>query len=69
MGGRDRTPDAVDWWHNLKFGGRPGTGEFRAYPSASAAARYVGGIDLGGEKWARGLEMPTWLNRIEPAGV
>lgn len=35
----------------------------------AGAAKYVGGIDLGGEKWARGLAMPKWLNRIEAAGA
>ena len=30
----------------------------------AGAAKYAGGIELGGEKWAAGLPMPHWLDRL-----
>jgi hypothetical protein len=33
------------------------------------AAKYVGGIDLGGRKWASGLPMPGWLDHLESTGA
>ncbi len=33
------------------------------------AAKYAGGIELGGEKWATGLPMPEWIDRLAEEGV
>ena len=35
----------------------------------AGAAKYVGGIDLGGQKWASGLPMPGWLEKLADDGI